>query len=141
MGVGDAPAHALAVAEGAVDILEFLFEFQRARVHFPVAFYFGRNDPHIGGAAFGGVCLVRRPVFHREGMRYDTRAGFHVENGRAQLDVQVGQQVHRQHRGLAEVGGEDVAADELHFFGDAFLLRVAFRQLDHVRVVFNAGGA
>ena len=71
--------------------------------------------------------LVGLPVLHGEGVRHDARArAASARSVRAQLHVERRQQVHGDHRRLAEVGGEDVALADRRLAradaGDAGLL-------------------
>ena len=64
-------------------------------------------------------------------MRHDPRAGpQHGQQARSQAQVDLGQQVHRHHGGLADVGGEDVLRLESHPIGHAGRLRLRPRLLD-----------
>jgi hypothetical protein len=97
--------------------------------------------PEIGVARFDRQEFVRLPVAHVEGVRRHARAGLHRQDQRAQLEVEIGKQVHRDDRRLREILLEDVAGDDLDASVDACTPRVASRQVGHVLVVFDADRA
>ena len=109
----------------------------------PRALHLRRHDPQMRRAparavAADRLALIRLPVFHREGVRDDARARLHLENRRAQPHVDRGQQEHRDDLRLREVGLEEIGLHEVRLAGDAGGRGVPLRQLDHVRVVFDA---
>ena len=134
--------------ERAGEHLESLLERELALRQLPRAFDLRRHDPQVGGAVIAAAAgfvdrdgFVVLPFPHRERIRHDARAGFEVEDFRAQLEIDVRQQKHRDDGRLAEIGFEQVGLQKIRLAGHARLLGVAFRQLDHVGVVFDPGRA
>src|SRR5687768_14344386 len=87
-----------------------------------------------------GLRLIRLPLSHCERVRDYSRAGLHVEEGRPELQVQVGEQEKSHDSRVPEISLENVTFDEFRGAPNAFLLGETFRQRHHVRVVLNAGG-
>jgi hypothetical protein len=131
-------------AQRAGEHLELLLERHVALRRLVAARDLGRHDPEQRRAPGALAAVVRvaglvgLPVAHGEGVGDDARAGLHVEDLGTQLEIDVRQQEERDHRRLGEIGLEEVGLDERGAGRDAFLRRVALRELDHVRVVFDA---
>src|SRR5581483_9948018 len=142
------PGLHLAELRPALDLLEALLDHEvellarsAGQLDAPLAVDARGDDPEEGLAARDARGLVGHPVVHGERVRDDARAGPHLQDRGAQLDVERRQQVHGDDRRLAEVGGEDVAVDDRRLARDAGLLRVALRVLRHLGVVLDAVGA
>lgn len=80
----------------------------------PFASHARRYQPKVRLAALAANHLVRLPLAERELMRDDARAGPQRDKPRSQLFHHAGADVQRNHRGLREVGLEEVALDGLH---------------------------
>ena len=132
--------------ERASEALVALHQVERSRerpavvLERPLAADTGRDDPHKTIPLLDLQVLVRLPVAHVELVRSDARSRFHPENDRAQLDVELRQQVHRHHGRLGEILDEDVAGNDVDEVLDARALDVAPREFGHVGVVLDADG-
>ena len=112
----------------------------------PCALYFGRHDPQVRSTPRGAVTLDTRgligfPVAHVKRIGGHARAGFHVQNRRAQFDVQFRQQKQRDDRGFGIITGKNIRLLERRPGSDPLFFGIALGQLDHIRVVFDAVGA
>ena len=132
-------------AERPGDLLVGLRDLEIALRSGPRTLGLGRDDPEQRRAparalAADGLGLVRFPILHREGVRDHPRARLEVQDLRAQLDVDLGQQEHRDDRRLREVGLVEVGLEERCLGGDVLLGGIGLRQLDHVGVVLDPHG-
>src|SRR5436190_15136897 len=100
-----------------------------------------RNRPQVDKPAVQLDLSVRLPGSHIELVRHDARAGLELgEQARAQLHVEIRQQVQRDHRRIAELRLEEVLAPERNEVGDALLARILVGFLDALRVDVDADG-
>jgi hypothetical protein len=82
--------------------------------------------------------LVGLPVAHAEGVRHDARARRELQQLRAQLQVDLVEQEHRDHRRARQVGLEQVLLLEARALGHALALRALPRERDQVGVQLDA---
>src|SRR5207244_12878724 len=61
-------------------LLEVELALRAAGIEVPGAHHVRRHHPEVGAAAVHGGNLVGFPVFHRERVRHDARAGLHRED-------------------------------------------------------------
>jgi hypothetical protein len=97
-----------------------------------------RHDPQVRVERRTLDRLVGLPFAHRERVADHARARLHREDLRAQLQVELGQQVEGDHARAREILLEDVAVDDRHAVRDAGALGVALRERGHPRVVLDA---
>ena len=84
--------------------------------------------------------FVGLPFVHVKGMREDAGARLHFEQGRTQLQVEVGQQVHGDHGGFVELFLKNVALADADLVGDTGGACIVLRMQGHLGVVFDAVG-
>ena len=131
----------------STDSLELLREVELALpvpalvLHGPATVDLRRHEPEEGLAVADAQRLVGLPFAHVPQVRNDARSRLHPEDLRAQLLVDVGQQVKRDDRRPRKVLLEDVALDDRYAIGDACPLGVASRKRGEVAIVFDADRA
>src|SRR5512134_3951786 len=113
--------------ESTGDYLVRLREPESALRELPFAFDAGRHDPEKSRAVVGTAGagrhlngLIGPPISHREGIRHDSGPRFEGEELWTQLEVEVGQQEHRDDGPLREVCLKDIRGDEVGPVADAF---------------------
>src|SRR5450756_2378120 len=129
---------AVAGFERAFDHLEVLPEREFALRQLPYPSDFCGHDPQVRGFAFDRFSAVGLPLAHVERVRHHARARLEFEYFRAQLEIDVRQQIHGHDSGIAEVSFEQIGLHEPDLAGEAFLRRGAGAVFDHVGVVFDA---
>src|SRR5262245_14234160 len=98
-----------------------------------------RRRPEVDHAAVDVERLGWLRLAHVEGMRDDAGPWLDVVVQLwQQLEVERGQQIQRDDRRLADVGGEEILVEELHAIADAGALEILGRFLDALRIDVDA---